>query len=162
MEENCKMVDTFDPYVEQMIYNNLMNTRKCIGDDKFEYTTQEIIKDDIKYKITASHIPLDKIKLYSKSSCNICFGKGFRIIAIEKEKIPNVEDFMMVSSYDIRNASEEQKKIFIEKEKKNKNWRVALPCKCTIKNMKKKNLQVVCNNMGNIVFEVSCTKENAI
>lgn len=153
------ITDLFDSYVVQMLYKDILRTRKCIGDDNFEYTPQVICKDEIKYLITATHIPLDTIKKYGKGNCSSCFGKGYTIANIAKNKIANVEDYMMISSYDIRNASEEQRKLFIEKEKQKNYWKIIFPCICAVKKMEKKGMQIVHNKMRNIIVELTCTKE---
>jgi hypothetical protein len=156
MCEKYNISDIFDPYITHVIYNDLIKTRKLIGEDKFEYTSQEYHKNGVIYIVSGRHISLEEAKKYNKGSCKVCFGKGYKIIRIQKEKIRNVEDYMMLFSYDIKNASEEQKKIIIEKEKLNKYWRVVLPCTCTIKNMEKRGLSIIGNKEGNILIETTC------
>lgn len=141
------------------IYKEIQNSRKCVGDDKFTYDVIEKSHNDKTYVIESRHIPVQECMGYGKSSCNKCYGTGKKIMSVEKSRIQHVEDFVMIASTSFNGLSEEQKKIVIEKEKAAKFWKVLLPCQCTIKNMLKKNMHIVSNDLNNIVIEITCTEK---
>jgi len=145
--------------MSKMIYKEIMDTRKCEGDDQFSYQPIEKIRDDKVYVITARHVQIGETMSYAKSSCNQCYGSGKKIINIEKNKIGNTDDYMMLASVSLKGLTEEQQQIVLEREKKSKFWKVLLPCPCTIKSMVKKNMQVLSNGLNNIVVELTCTEK---
>lgn len=151
--------ELFDRTMVEALYKEIQASRKCIGDDVFTYTPIEKTKGDKTYVITPRHVPVRECMTFSNSSCKKCWGTGRVIKEVEKHTIPNVEDFIMLSSISFDGLSEEQKKIVLEKEKATKFWRLLLPCSCTIKRMLKKGKQIVSNDMRNIVIEITCTEK---
>lgn len=106
------------------------------------------------YRVLPIFMPVEDVKKYSKSSCNKCYGKGYAIHLKEKSKISNPQDYTLMATQPINNMTEEQKKIWIEKEKENKFWRVLLPCSCAVKNAAKKIPDFLFNNEGNILIRL--------
>lgn len=151
--------EVFDHALVKSIYKEIMDSRKCTGDDAFTYDTIEKTKDGKTYVIASRHVSVGECMRFSKSNCNKCYGTGRKMMEMDKKEIPNVQDFIMMASTPISGLSEEQKKIVIEREKAKKYWRILLPCPCTIKNMLKKNMQIVSNELNNIVIEITCTEK---
>ena len=143
----------------EAIYKEIQASRRCAGDDLFTYSPIEKSKGDKTYVITSRHVSVRECMTFSNSSCNKCWGTGRIIKEVEKHTIPNVEDFVMLSSISFAGLSEEQRKIVLEKEKSTKFWKLLLPCSCTIKRMLKKGKQIVSNDMRNIVIEITCTEK---
>lgn len=150
--------ELFGP-LSKAIYKDIMDTRKCIGDDQFTYDPLERTHEDKTYVITARHIQIGETMSHAKSSCNQCYGSGKKIMNIEKNRIAKTDDFIMLASVSLKDLTEAQQQIVLEQEKKNKFWRVLLPCPCTIKSMVKKNIQVLSNDLNNIVVEITCTEK---
>jgi hypothetical protein len=149
----------FDETMLKIIYKEIMDSRKCVGDDKFTYDTIEKSNRSKTYTIESRHMPFDEVRRFSNSSCKECNGTGKKLMDVEKGNIPNTQDFIMLSSESYTNLTEEQKKIAIDREKTKKFWRIALPCRCTLKNMLKNGLLILSNSMGNIVIELTCTEK---
>lgn len=146
----------FSQMLVNAIYKDIMASRKCVGEDDFSYDVLERPFGEKTYIITTRHIPVSESMKYGNSSCNKCYGSGKKIINIEKSKIANTKDFVMLSSESTRGLSEEQ---IVEQEKKNKFWRVMLPCSCAIKRMLKKGMYIYANDMNNIVVEITCVEK---
>lgn len=157
--ETLIVEEVFNPSMVKAIYKELIDTRKCTGDDQFIYTPIERSKDGKTYTIEATHIPLGEVLTYAKSSCNKCYGSGKRIQIMGKDQIQNTDDFMLLSSTPIKGLTDEQRNIVIEKEKQSKTWRVFLPCPCTIKGMVKNGRHIVSNELNNIIAEITCTEK---
>jgi DnaJ-class molecular chaperone len=145
--------------LSKMIYKEIMDTRKCEGDDQFSYQPLERTHGGKTYVITARHIQIGETMSYAKSSCNHCYGSGKKIMNMGKSSISNTDDYMMLASVSLKGLTEEQQQIVLEREKKSKFWKVLLPCPCTIKSMVKKNMQVLSNGLNNIVVELTCTEK---
>lgn len=151
--------DLFGSNLAKAIYKEILNSRKCNGDDDFSYSIIEKDHEGKTYVITPRHVPIGESMSYGNSSCNKCYGSGKMVINMEKSKISNTDDFIMLSDVRLDGLTEEQKKIVVEKEKQRKFWRVLLPCPCTIKKMLKKKKQIVSNDLNNIVIEITCTEK---
>jgi hypothetical protein len=159
-EKKYIVEDLFSSALTRAIYKEIMNSRKCTGDDQFSYQPIEKDFEGKKYIIYARHIPVGEAMSYAKSSCNKCYGSGKKIMNIEKDRIPNTDDFMMLSSVSLKGLTEEQQKIVIEREKATKFWKILLPCPCTIKGLIKKGVQVLSNDLNNILIEITCTEKS--
>ena len=158
-KETYTVEDLFGSSLAKAIYKEILDSRKCVGDDAFSYTTIEKDHEGKTYVIIPRHVPVGESMSYGNSSCKHCYGSGKKIINMEKNKISNTDDFLMLSDIRIDGLTEEQKKIVIEKEKQKKFWRILLPCPCTIKKMLKKGKQIVSNDLNNIVIEITCTEK---
>lgn len=158
-EKTYLVEDVFNHSLSKAIYKEILSTRRCSGEDKFSYDTIEKSHENVTYLIMPRHIPLVESMSFGNSNCNSCYGSGKIIMNVGKDKIENTDDFMMLASIPLKGLTEEQKKIVIEKEKKAKFWRVVLPCRCTIKSMLKKGMQIISNDMNNIVIELTCTEK---
>lgn len=151
--------DVFQPNLAKIIYKEIMDSRKCVGDDQFEYAVLEKVSGDKTYIITARHVSLGEVVIYGKSNCNDCYGTGRKMMIIDKGQIKNPNDFMMLASTSLKGLTPEQQKIVIEKEKASKTWKVLLPCHCAIKNMIKKGRQILSNDLKNVVIEIACIEK---
>lgn len=159
VQKTFQLENLFDRTMVEAIYKEIQASRRCAGDDVFTYAPIEKTKGDKTYVITSRHMSVRECMTFSNSSCNKCWGTGRIIKEVEKHTIPNVEDFVMLSSISFAGLSEEQRKIVLEKEKSTKFWKLLLPCSCTIKRMLKKGKQIVSNDMRNIVIEITCTEK---
>lgn len=160
-EKKYMVDDLFPPVLTKVIYKEILDSRKCIGDDQFSYEDIEKSVDDKTYVISARHIQIGEAMSYAKSSCNKCYGSGKKIMNVEKNRISNIDDFLMLSSIPLKGLTEEQQKIVIEKEKAAKFWKILLPCPCTIKGMVKKGVQVLSNDLNNILLEITCIEKSS-
>ena len=134
----------------------LMKTRKVVDETTVTYGTVEHRLGDKKYVITAEHVPIDYIFKYASSNCKMCtYGKGYYVAHVEKHKIPNPEDYVMLSTVPIKEMSEEEQNIWREKEKLNKFWRVMYPCQCAVKRALNKEPDLLTNPSGNILLRAS-------
>jgi hypothetical protein len=147
--------------MSKVIYKEIMDTRKCIGDDLFTYDPLEREHDGKTYVIASRHIQIGETMSYAKSGCNQCYGSGKKIMNIEKNRISKTDDYLVLASVSLKGLTEEQTQAVLEIEKKNKFWRVLLPCPCTIKSMVKKGINVLSNDLNNIVVEITCTEKVA-
>jgi hypothetical protein len=151
--------EIFNPSMVQAIYKELMATRKCVGDDQFTYDPIERTIGGKTYTIEATHLQIGEVMGYAKSNCNKCYGTGRTFRLMDKGEIKNPEDFLMIASTSLKDLTEEQKQVVIDREKQSKNWKVLLPCSCTIKGMNKKGRKIISNDMLNIIAEISCTEK---
>jgi hypothetical protein len=151
--------ELFNPTVANLIYKDLMDSRKFVSNDLFTYTPVERVVGDKTYVISARHIGIVEAMSYANQSCKNCYGSGKKIVCMDKKKISNTEDFIILASVPLKGLTEEQKMAIIEEEKKGKFWTVLFPCPCTIKNMLKKDKRILANDMKNIVVEMTCTKK---
>jgi hypothetical protein len=151
--------DIFPQTMVKLIYKEVMSSRKCAGDDQFTYSDIVKTHDSKTYIISARHIPLSESTQHGKSNCNQCYGTGRKIMKIEKHRISNTDDFVMIAPVSLKDLTEEQKQAVIETEKAAKFWTVVLPCHCVVKNMLKKGLYILSNDMSNILVEISCTEK---
>lgn len=134
--------------------NNVLKTRKVDGDGHATYDKLEHKHGDTVYMVEAIPVSIDEIKNYAKPNCNKCTEKGYYVMRVEKSKIKDPENYYMVASQPINAMSEEQRKIWIEKEKKNKYWRILYPCPCALKRAADKIDDFVHNPAGNITFRL--------
>lgn len=137
------------------ILKKVMDTRKVYNDNTVTYSDVDWTKNEKNYIIIAEHISLEDLKKLAKSNCKMCNGKGYHIEHLDKAKIPNPEDYIILSSKPMDNLTEDQRKQLVEEEKQRKHWRVMLPCKCGIKELVKKENYIVSNALGNIVIKMT-------
>ena len=158
-EKTYDVEDVFNPTLAKIIYKEIMNSRKFVSEEVFSYDTIEKSNGEKTFVIKPRHIPISEVLSFGKSSCNKCYGTGRTIRDVDKSEIPDVKDFTMLSSISFDGLSDEQKKIVLEREKAAKFWRLLLPCPCVLKNMRKKGMYILSNNMMNIIIELTCTEK---
>jgi hypothetical protein len=151
--------ELFNSTITKLIYKDLMDSRKFVSDDLFEYNSIERVAGEKTYVISARHIGIVETMSYANQSCKYCYGTGKKVVCMDKKRISNTEDFIILASVSLKGLTEEQKLAVIEEEKKGKFWTVLFPCSCTIKNMLKNDKQVLANDMQNIVVEMTCTEK---
>jgi hypothetical protein len=151
--------ELFNSTVTKLIYKELMDSRKYVSDDLFTYTSIERVAGEKTYVISARHIGIVETMSCANQSCKNCYGTGKKIVYMDKKKISNTEDFIILASVPLKGLTEEQKMAVIEEEKKGKFWTVLFPCPCTIKSMLKKDKHILANDMQNIVVEMTCTEK---
>jgi len=139
----------------KFILQEVMKTRKVSSTDVVSYTPIDKEKDGVKYVIKAEDVPIRELMGYATSSCRGCNGKGYSVRQVDKSKIPNPQDFVILSDRPIEGMTEAEKKLWLEVEKKKKLWRVMLPCYCTIKGISKKQSLISANALGNIVVRIT-------
>jgi hypothetical protein len=150
-----KLEEVFGTTSLNLILKNLMKTRKVSPEDQVTYEPVETELSGVRYIIKAEHIFVEEIIKYGSSNCNKCNGKGYRIVHLEKRKIPNPQDYVILSDRNIETMSEEEKKIWVEMEKKKTTWKLMLPCICAIRKMAKREGAIFSNPTGNIVARLS-------
>ena len=150
-----KIEEIFDAIILKHIINDIMKSRKVSPQDEVTYQLVEKEYKGTTYVIKAEHVPIEHLIKYSSSNCKKCNSKGYSIIYVSKSKIANPQDFVVLADRSVEKMSDEEKKLWLEVEKKKPTWRVMLPCKCTIKNISKKEHTIVANDMGNIVARLS-------
>lgn len=160
MDKKLKVDDIFDSISINAFSKEIMNSRRCIGDDDFSYDVLEKKKDNKTYFLIPKHISVKEVINLGNSKCKRCYGSGKKIINILKEKIPNTNDYLMLSRRSMANITEDQKKLLIEEEKQNKFWRILLPCECAMKNLIKKEDLILSNDMNNIIIKVICEEKS--
>ena len=158
-EKVYSVEELFNGVLVKEIYKEILDSRKCVGEDKFTYDTLEKTIGDKTYIITPRHVPIRETMSHGKSSCKDCYGTGKKIVYMDKSKVPNTDDFVILASESIKGKTEEQLKAIIENEKKSKHWQVLLPCSCAIKQMYKKGMRIVANDVTNVIVEVTCTEK---
>lgn len=159
MNKKLKVDDIFDSISIKAFSNEIMNSRKCTGDDKFSYDVLEKKRDNKTYLLTPIHVSVRDVIDMGNSKCNKCYGTSKKIINILKEKIANPDDFLMLAKRSMEGLNEEQKKILIEEEKQNKFWKILLPCNCAMKKLIKKEDFILSNDMNNIIIKVICEEK---
>ena len=149
--------DVMDSLNLQKALEELLKTREPKDDDSVDYTDVEYSCGGRKYIIHGDHFPIDDIIKFSKSSCKQCNGKGYTVSNVKKTLIPDVANYIVLAKVPIREMSEEQVKIWTEKEKLNPLLRIMLPCSCALNAAKKKDPNLFANDIGNIVLQISYT-----
>jgi hypothetical protein len=151
--------EIFHEVIVKEIYKEILDNRKCVKEDMFTYAPIERTAGGKTYTITARHIPMKEAMSFAKSSCRDCYGTGKRVLLLDKNKIKNPDEFVVLAPEPILGKTAEQLKTLVEGMKKTKYMKILLPCQCTIKQMHKKGLHVVSNDMTNIMVEVTCTEK---
>lgn len=160
MKNKIDIDKVFNSIETKILSTEIMNDRRCAGDDRFSYKIIERKKGNKTYILTPIHISVRDVIDMGNSRCKKCYGSGKKIISILKEKIKNPDDFLMLANRSMINLTEEQKKIIIEEEKKNKFWKILLPCDCAMKNLIKNGDFILSNNMNNIIIKVICEEKS--
>ena len=154
-EQKAPLESILDAVAFKYVIIEIMKTRAVSPQDEVTYQPIEKKYKDVTYIIKAEHVPIEYLIKYSSSNCKKCNSKGYSIIYVSKSKIANPQDFVVLADRSVEKMSDEEKKLWLEVEKKKPTWRVMLPCKCTIKNISKKEHTIVANDMGNIVARLS-------
>ena len=142
----------------QMITERIMKGRKVDLNDNvtFEYFTHKV--NDVSYNIVPVHVPIDYVFKYGNNACKQCgYGKGYYVTNLFKNKIEKVGDYIILADQPINELTDEQKKIFIELEKKKPLWRVMLPCSCALKKAQSKEPDLLMAFDGHIIVRLTYT-----
>jgi hypothetical protein len=154
-DEKKPLITMMDKVNFDIAIKKVMKTRKVIDENTVTFETVEHTTGDKKYILKAVHVPIDHVFKYASSNCKMCtFGKGYYVMNVEKHKIPDPENYVMLSSMPVQDMSDEQQKILIEKEKQNKFWRIMYPCKCAVQRALEKEPDLLTNPLGNILLRV--------
>lgn len=143
---------TFD-----IITERILKDRKVDMQDKVTYVDFDHLYEGVTYAIKPVHVPIDYIFKYGVSSCKQCVGKGYFVTKLFKRNIPKPADYVILSEQPIKNMTDEQKKMFIEMEKKKPLWRVMLPCSCALKKAQIKEPDLVMTADGHIIVRMTYT-----
>jgi hypothetical protein len=133
----------------------LSATRSVALDDTVTFKPVEIIQGDKTYILTAAHVSVQDIAKYGQDSCRSCYGKGYFLSLIEKRRIPNPQDYLILSDKNIEAMPEPEKKNWIEVQKKEKMWKIMFPCRCALRKTAKVEPNMVSNEAGNIAFRIT-------
>lgn len=161
MTERKSLVEELDKPNFEIALKELMKTRRVIDESTVQYGTIEHSCGNKKYTITATHVPIDYVFPYAKGSCKQCNSKGYQVINIEKHRIANPQDYVMLSNVPIQDMTEDEQRIWREKEKLNKFWRVMLPCRCAVTRALLKEPDILTNPDGSILLRTSYEVEEA-
>lgn len=115
--------------------------------DPIEYT-----HNGVTYIIEGAWVPANDIMTHANSSCKKCNSKGYYVAEIMKHRLPNPQDYVVLSTEPLTIMSDEQKKLWVEKEKKKPTWRVMIPCPCAMKKLLKKDSSVLVVGDGNMMM----------
>lgn len=147
--------EIFNETTMKFITQELMKTRSVSPTDEITYSPVEKEQDGVTYVITAEHVPIEVVMKHADRNCRMCNSKGYSVRHMEKSRVPNPQDFILLSDSPIEGMTDEQKKLWMEMEKKKKMWRVMLPCRCALKNLSKKQHPIASNEIGNIVAKIT-------
>jgi hypothetical protein len=150
------LVDVFSETSLKFISEAVLKTRKVSPEDKVSYEDIEREENGVVYIVKAEHVPIDDLVGHALSGCKNCHGKGYYICNLDKAKIPNPQDYVILAEKNIVDMPEAEKKLWLEVEKKKKLWRIMLPCRCALKAITKKQPGIFTNEPGNIVARLSC------
>jgi hypothetical protein len=120
---------------------------------KYEEFTHKC--NDVEYVIRPSHVTIDEVAAFGSSKCNVCWGKGYKIVNLAKVTLRSPHDHVILSSRPFDGLSDEDKEKVIDEEKKSKTWRVLLPCDCAVKAISKKDKDFYVSNDRAIMFRVT-------
>ena len=141
------------------IVQEVMKTRRVSVDDVVTYTPTERTIDGVVYEIKAADVPVKELMTYAASNCKSCNGKGYSIRYVAKGKIPNPQDYVILSDKPMESMTEPEKKLWVEVEKKKSTWKILLPCYCTLKWISKRESGVFSNVLGNVVARITYEKK---
>lgn len=144
----------------KIITSRILKSRKMGDNDTVTYEVFDQLVGDKIYTITPEHVPMDYLYRYAKSKCS-CNGKGYYVTNIMKNKLQNAGDFVLLADRPINEMTDEQKKLYIEAEKKKTMWRVMLPCKCALTGAMKKEPDILANQTGNVVIRINYEVKDA-
>jgi hypothetical protein len=153
--EHKNLEDVFNPTNFKLILDEIMKSRKVSPQDVVSYSPIERAQDGVTYVIKAEHVPIETVVKYASSSCKECYGKGHYVAYIVKAKVPNPQDYVILSEEPVVGMTEERKKLWLEVEKKKPTWKIMFPCRCAIKGISKKESLICSNTAGNIVTKVT-------
>jgi len=125
------------------------------SDNSFEYKDFSQTMAGVEYLVKPEYVSGEEIYKHAKNSCNMCWGKGYKVLNLEKRKFPNPKDYILLAQQPLNDLTEEQKKILVEREKLSKMWRILLPCSCAIKGIIKKDKHLFVSVDGNICFRIN-------
>jgi hypothetical protein len=151
--------DIFDETTMKYIMKEVMKSRRVSPTDEVSYSPVERQQDGVTYVVKAEHVPIEDIVKHASSRCRDCNSKGYSVRHIEKAKIPNPQDYVILSDKPIDSMTDEEKKLWVEVEKKKKMWRIMLPCHCAIKGLTRVQHTIFTNATGNIVAQITYEKK---
>ena len=163
MSEKKPIRDVLDPATLTNLLKQVQNTRKVIESRKLtdidgvEYGSVEHMDTDkhVKYVLSGVHVPMDEIFKYAQSKCNVCNSKGYKVVNIDKRKIQEPGDYVLISSQPLDDLTPEQLKLWKENVAKQNAWRTMLPCQCALKRALKKERDLYANDWGNILVRIA-------
>jgi hypothetical protein len=140
----------------KFIADSLMKSRKVSPQDEVSYDPVDMMslsRDN--YTITAHHVPIEEIIKHGSGSCKKCNSKGYQVSYIVKNRVPNPQDYVILSEKPLTEMTPEEKKLWMEVEKKKTTWKIMLPCRCAMKAFMKDERNIMCNDAGNIVARLT-------
>lgn len=146
----------------ELLTNKILGARKVRSDGSRLTDPDGVEFDEIEHSATDGntlyihprHVTVDEVSEYGRSSCNDCFGKGYRIVSLAKSGVNNPSEYIILSNRSLEGLNDEQKKMVIEEERKSSVWRVLLPCPCALRRAREKIPNFFSNRDGSIMFAV--------
>lgn len=155
MASKKSLGEVIDGYNFKLVTQKLMSGRKVHDENTVTYEEVEHQMGDKILKVRGTHIPLEEIFKYASGNCKMCsYGKGYFISEIAKTKYPNPRGLMVLEPVIPEGLSEDQKKIYEERIKNEKTWRIANTCRCASEKALKKNLSWVANENRNVFIDL--------
>jgi len=146
-----------DNILKKVLENRVINEdEKAIDKKRVFYKPFEYKRDDVSYVIKAEHVIIDDMFKYANSNCKTCNSKGYYVIHIEKSKLPNPVNYVLLSNVPFEGLSDKELEEWKEKVKLEKAWRVMLPCSCVLKKASNKDKSLFFNGDGSIIFRSVC------
>lgn len=146
----------------ELVISKILDARKVRDDgsrltdpDGVEFNEVEHgVGDGKKLYIHPRHVTVDEVSEYGRSSCDDCFGKGYRVINLPKSQVEHPSQYTILSQRSLDGLNDEQKKQVIEEEHQKSTWRVLLPCYCSLRRARNKIPNFFANKDGSVMFAV--------
>lgn len=152
-EKKPSIQSVLSPVVMQQVGKDILRSRKS-EKGVITYDSIKKISEGKEYTIYPVHFPMEKVFEYGKSSCKDCNGKGYLIKRIEKKKFPDPSTYLLMEDLPPMDLSEAQMKIWEEKKKEEKMWRIMEPCHCAVKRAFKENENLLANGIHTMFLKV--------
>ena len=150
---------TLDNVLKHVLNSRVLNEDEETVDRKRVFFKPIEYKGDVAYLVKTEHVVIDDVFKYAHSRCKDCNSKGYYVAHIEKAKLPNPVNYVLLSNSpteSLKDMSETQLKIWKEKMAKETAWRVMLPCHCVMKKGPTKDRSLFFNGDGSIRFRSEC------
>ena len=146
MSEEKYLYDLMSPVDYMNVCNAVLATRKEEDDGAVTYEEIEYTADGTLYKVQGHHFPVQDVIDSADNKCKVCTSKGYTVVNIPKEKLPDPSGYFVIESDD--KAKDDPKM-----------WRILTPCECGVKNVIKKNAGVFTIDTRCVFVDLTFTSE---
>lgn len=152
-----RLGDVFNSFEINQIFTEAV--KQMSGEAPFYIENFEYKSGDKTYLIKPERVDHDELIKKGRSSCRTCFGKGYFVSNLLRSKYPDPSSFLEIKPEHTmpENLSEEQKKIWMEREKKQYDecptWRIMNICSCALKSFAKSNPNVMYNQAHTLFID---------